>query len=155
MAGASSEDIRLSDTLTVIPYPGFSTVLPGAGAAGIVAASDPASEKAGEASLRPGNEGESPAGNSVWTGKAGDFLTLPVTAGKAVSGLAVSWKDLPDEPVRFEIQLSSGGGQFLTVWEGEAEAGDQTCSFDGTLATDCRLLLKSASASVSGVRLLR
>ena len=155
MAGASSEDIRLSDTLTVIPYPGFSTVLPGAGAAGIVAASGPASEKAGEASLRPGNEGESPAGNSVWTGKAGDFLTLPVTAGKAVSGLAVSWKDLPDEPVRFEIQLSSGGGQFLTVWEGEAEAGDQTCSFDGSPATDCRLLLKSASASVSGVRLLR
>ena len=155
MAGASSEDIRLSDTLTVIPYPGFSTVLPGAGAAGIVAASGPASEKAGEASLRPGNEGESPAGNSVWTGKAGDFLTLPVTAGKAVSGLVVSWKDLPDEPVRFEIQLSSGGGQFLTVWEGEAEAGDQTCSFDGSPATDCRLLLKSASASVGGIRLLR
>ena len=81
-------------------------------------------------------------------------MTVPVNPDDPVSGAVVSWYSLSGE-VSFEIQLSNGGGQFLTVFSGIAGKGEQTCSFDTSNASDCRLLLKSGRASVSGIRLSR
>ena len=141
MAGASSEDIRLSDTLAVIPYPGSEAVLPERALA--------ERHSADGADMTYG-EGKNP----VWSGKAGDFMTIPVEPGKKMAGVAVSWGELPDDgALSFEIQVSSGGGQFLTVWSGKAAPGEQICRFGKVSASDCRILLKSSSASIDGVRI--
>ncbi len=137
MVGASSEDIRLSDTLTVVPYPGLETVIP-------------ASDRNHAASSGKNSSSE----GKLWSGGPGDFMTVPVNPDDPVSGAVISWYSLSGE-VSFEIQLSNGGGQFLTVFSGIAGKGEQTCSFDTSNASDCRLLLKSGRASVSGIRLSR
>lgn len=127
MAGASSEDIRLEGSVTVVPYEG-----------GPVKRHHEARDNSGQ--------------SAFWSGGAGDFMTIPSDPGKSVSSLSVSWEDISGEPY-FEIQLSSGGGQFITVYSGKAEAGNHEYSFPETAASDCRILLKTASASISDVEL--
>lgn len=123
MTGASSEDIRLSDTLTVVRY----------------GESVPAVS-------------EVPAASSSWTGKAGDFLTIPLDADRPVYGLSFACSDSSQEPAAFEIQLSGGGGQFLTVYSGIAVPGTLSCSFAGTSASDLRIVLKSGCVTLRGIR---
>ena len=122
MVGASSEDIRLEDTVTVVPYAG--------------------------SAVTAGNISE-----TGWSGSGGDFMTVSLDAGNPVSCVFITWSGLGQEEVPFEIQLSSGGGQFLTVFSGTATTGDQTCSFPETSASDLRILIRSGEATIANVRI--
>ena len=122
MIGASSEDIRLEDTVTVVPYAG--------------------------SAVTAGNISE-----TGWSGSGGDFLTVSLDAGRPVDCVFITWSGLGQEKVPFEIQLSSGGGQFLTVYSGTATTGDQTCSFPKTSASDLRILIRSGEATIANVRI--
>ncbi len=125
MAGASSADIRLTDKFTV------------------------ASEGTAEA-----EEYGQDTRSGEWTGAKGDFLTLPMEGPATVGEVSVAWSRLGDEPVAFEIQASGGGGQFLTVFSGEAAGGNtRRYSFEPVFASDVRVLITSGKASISGVRM--
>ena len=125
MVGASSEDIRLSNIVTVVPYSGEQLYI-----------------------RTKTEESENSADDLSWKGNKGDFLTIPLDASRTVSSLKLNWKYLSNEPVRFEIQLSSGGGQFLTVYSGTAKAGEQSYDFEPASASDLRILLKSGIAKI-------
>ena len=126
MVGASSTDIRLSDTLTVIPY------------------------QDSKASGR--NKKDT---NAKWTGSKGDYLTIPVKDADALDRVFIRWAGLPKEPVHFEIQISSGGGQFLTVFSGKATKTEhmQCYKFNKTTVSDIRILITSGKASVAEVKI--
>ena len=129
MAGASSEDIRLSGSVTVVPYEG----------------------KPVEA--LSGNGQPESVMPVPWSGKAGDFMTVSLGTGKTVSSVSVVWEGLDGDPADFDIQLSGGGGQFITVWSGKAGAGRQSYRFPATVASDFRILLKTGSAVISELEL--
>ncbi|WP_294544603.1 glycoside hydrolase family 3 C-terminal domain-containing protein [uncultured Bacteroides sp.] len=126
MVGASSTDIRLSDTLTVIPY------------------------QDSKASGR--NKKDT---NAKWTGSKGDYLTIPVKDADALDRVFIRWAGLQKEPVHFEIQISSGGGQFLTVFSGKATKTEhmQCYKFNKTTVSDIRILITSGKASVAEVKI--
>ena len=60
-------------------------------------------------------------------------------------------------PSTFEIQLSGGGGQFLTVYSGTVtEYGKPiTYTFKGTTASDLRILLSDDRVGVAEVNIVR
>lgn len=129
MIGASSVDIRLSDVVTVVPYEGRPVGLSG----------------------QTASSGSPKELETRWEGRKGDFITMPLDADEAVGEVSVTWFDLSSVPVTFEIQLSGGGGQFLTVYSGEAEPGEHRYSFARTTASDMRILVKSGSAVVKRI----
>lgn len=58
-------------------------------------------------------------------------------------------------PAEFEIQLSGGGGQFLTVYSGTvSEYGKAiTYKFKGSTASDLRIVLKDDRVGVAEIKL--
>ncbi|NDV78168.1 glycoside hydrolase family 3 N-terminal domain-containing protein [Dysgonomonas sp. 511] len=130
MIGASSIDIRLSDTLSVVPYEGK------------------------EISLNEKKAMPTDKAKAVWTGAKGDFLTLPVKDNSTLNKVSVLWSELDGNPVRFEIQASSGGGQFLTVYEGEVTQTDivQHYAINAIVVSDIRILISSGKVSIADVK---
>lgn len=130
MIGASSEDIKLKDTLTVMSY----------------------TEK--ERLGKTGNVIPVPGASltSTWQGKKGDYLTISLADGAKPDNVTINWNEIK-KPTSFEIQLSSGGGQFLTVYRGNVDAGDKavTYKFKKTVASDLRILLTEGAASISKI----
>ncbi|BEH00277.1 glycoside hydrolase family 3 N-terminal domain-containing protein [Bacteroides sedimenti] len=130
MIGASSEDIKLKDTLTVMSY----------------------TEK--ERLGKTGNVSPVPGASltSTWQGKKGDYLTISLADGTKPDNVTIIWNEIK-KPTSFEIQLSSGGGQFLTVYRGNVDAGDKTVTykFKKTVASDLRILLTEGAASISKI----
>ena len=58
-------------------------------------------------------------------------------------------------PANFEIQLSGGGGQFLTVYSGTVSQYGKpiTYTFKGTTASDLRILLSDDRVGVAEVKI--
>ena len=132
MIGASSENIKLEDTLSVMSYTDkerFSKC------ADIKRISD-----------KPLS--------SVWQGKKGDYLTVPMAGGSKPDNITVSWTEIK-KPTSFEIQLSSGGGQFLTVYSGKVGADEKVVNykFKKAVASDLRILITEGEASITEVKL--
>lgn len=158
MVGASSEDIRLEDTVTVVPYTG--SAVTGNGAKWMSGERLPEGTDGNGSGNPAGNDDEGALKHSEgdineagWTGSVGDFLTVSLDADSPVDCVFITWSGLGQEKVAFEVQLSSGGGQFLTVYSGTATTGDQTCSFPETSATDLRVLIRSGEATIANVRI--
>lgn len=130
MIGASSENIKLKDTLTVMSYQ--------------------EKERLGKVNTMKASSGK-PA-NAVWQGKKGDYLTVQMADGAKPDNVTIIWSEIK-KPASFEIQLSSGGGQFLTVYSGKVEVGEKsaTYKFKKTVASDLRILLTEGEASVTQV----
>ena len=89
------------------------------------------------------------------TGSKGDYLTIPVKDADALDRVFIRWMELQKEPVHFEIQISSGGGQFLTVFSGKAMNTEhmQCYKFNKTTVSDIRILITSGKASVAEVKI--
>lgn len=88
---------------------------------------------------------------TLWDCSAGDYLTLPLIENTTIDGVLIAWGDY-EKGSTYEIQLSSGGGQFLTVASGEITVEPRTMhrySFRATPATDLRVVLRSGKASVA------
>ena len=72
-----------------------------------------------------------------------------------IDGLSIAWKKETTGEADFEIQLSGGGGQFLTVYSGSVSKFNEWMSytFKGTTASDLRILLNSDGLGVAEVKI--
>lgn len=144
MAGASSEDIRLNGTLTVEDYMNRLNTL---------AARKPASRVT--ASTNPESVSNVLDKNiqTVWQGNKGDYITFALKNGAKVDKVSIAFKRENKLPAGFEIQLSGGGGQFLTVYSGTVSEYDKLISypFKGTTASDLRIVLNDDRVEIAEV----
>ena len=124
MIGASSEDIRLKTTLTVTDLK--------------------AKEKAKTANMN----------NTVfpWEFRAGDDLTFQLKDNAKIDHVEIMWSD--DATGEFEVQLTSGGGQFLTLFKDKIPDAIKTsnCGFSLTNASDLRILISKGKGKVMAVK---
>lgn len=144
MIGASSEDIRLNETLTVSNY-------------GEVSAESKSKFNPVTASTNTDKTGFVFDGNlrSAWEGNKGDYITFALENGAKVDGLSIAFNRSNGLACDFEIQLSGGGGQFLTVYSGSVNDFNKLIpfQFNGTTASDLRIVLQSDQVGISEVTL--
>lgn len=147
MAGASSEDIRLSDKFAVVEY-GMNGVWSETGnSKGDVIS---ASTEMQDVGMTLDNDLK-----TCWQGNKGDYITFALENGAKIDGLSIAWKKENTGEADFEIQLSGGGGQFLTVYSGSVSKFNEWMSytFKGTTASDLRILLNSDGLGVAEVKI--
>ena len=145
MAGASSEDIRLNGTLTVEDYQTRAKA---------IEAQKPA--KCVSASTNP-EDAENVLDekiNTAWQGNKGDYITFALKNGTQVDKVTIAFTRDNNLPATFEIQLSGGGGQFLTVYSGTVSEYGKLISypFKGTTASDLRIVLNDDRVSIAEVK---
>lgn len=145
MAGASSEDIRLNGTLTVEDYQMRAKAIEAQKPAKRVSAST--NQKDAENVL----DGKI---NTVWQGNKGDYITFALKNGAKTDKVAIAFTRDNHLPATFEIQLSGGGGQFLTVYSGTVSEYGKLISypFKGTTASDLRIVLNDDRVGVAEVK---
>ncbi|WP_300698821.1 beta-glucosidase [Bacteroides sp.] len=144
MAGASSEDIRLNGVLTVEDYQTRAKT---------IEAQKPASRVS--ASTNPEDAENVLDGkiNTAWQGNKGDYITFALKNGAKVDKVSIAFTRDNNLPANFEIQLSGGGGQFLTVYSGTVSEYGKLISFPfkGTTASDLRIVLNDDRVGVAEV----
>lgn len=146
MAGASSEDIRLSGMLQVEEY-----------ATRLQAIEAQKTQSPVTASTNPEStslvlDGKA---DTSWQGNKGDYITLSLDNSPHVEKVDITFVRENNLPAEFEIQLSGGGGQFLTVYSGTvSEYGKAiTYKFKGSTASDLRIVLKDDRVGVAEIKL--
>lgn len=148
MAGSSSEDIRQTTVLNVEDYHTRNARLE---------AEKP--EKPVSASTNPEDVMKvlDSDNTTYWQGNKGDYLTFALKGNPKVDEVSITFVRENNLPSTFEIQLSGGGGQFLTVYSGTVtEYGKPiTYTFKGTTASDLRILLSDDRVGVAEVNIVR
>lgn len=148
IAGSSSEDIRQTTVLNVEDYHTRNARLE---------AEKP--EKPVSASTNPEDVMKVLDGDNTtyWQGNKGDYLTFALKGNPKVDEVSITFVRENNLPSTFEIQLSGGGGQFLTVYSGTVtEYGKPiTYTFKGTTASDLRILLSDDRVGVAEVNIVR
>lgn len=145
MIGASSEDIRLNGKLTVADY----GTQPSNQSA---EKSNPISASTNQESLNRVLDNDL---TTAWEGNKGDYMTFALQNGAKVDGLSIAFDRANGLESEFEIQLSGGGGQFLTVYSGTVKAYNKLLPyrFKGTTASDLRIVLGSDRVGIAEVKL--
>lgn len=146
MAGASSEDIRLNGMLTVEDYQCRLKTLE---------AQKPVSPVTASTNVESAANVLDKKINTVWQGNKGDYITFALKNGTKVDNVSIAFVRDNGLPADFEIQLSGGGGQFLTVYSGTvSEYGKLiSYSFKGTTASDLRIVLNDDRVGVAEVKM--
>lgn len=148
MAGASSEDIRLKGSFQVIPVGQQKTV---------AQKEDNWTAYLSDSKASPSvknvidNDSE-----TVWKGTSGEYITLSLKENAEPCQVGILWANPKRGEVEFEIQLSSGGGQFLPFYKGRYNgSGKQqmTYTFDRNAASDLRILITKGEASIAKIQL--
>lgn len=145
MAGASSEDIRLNGTLTVEDYQTRAKA---------VEAQKPAKRVSASTNQKDAENVLDGKINTVWQGNKGDYITFALKNGVKADKVAIAFTRDNNLPATFEIQLSGGGGQFLTVYSGTVGEYGKLISypFKGTTASDLRIVLNDDRVGVAEVK---
>ena len=145
MAGASSEDIRLNGTLTVEDYQTRAKA---------IEAQKPAKRVSASTSPEDAENVLDEKINTAWQGNKGDYITFALKNGAKVDKVAIAFTRDNNLPATFEIQLSGGGGQFLTVYSGTVSEYGKLISypFKGTTASDLRIVLNDDRVSIAEVK---
>lgn len=145
MAGASSEDIRLNGTLTVEDYQTRAKA---------VEAQKPAKRVSASTNQKDAENVLDGKINTVWQGNKGDYITFALKNGVKADKVAIAFTRDNNLPATFEIQLSGGGGQFLTVYSGTVDEYGKLISypFKGTTASDLRIVLNDDRVGVAEVK---
>lgn len=143
MVGASSTDIRLTKTLNVIDYAQMATNKSKNNQSPVSASTNP--------EMTTLVMDHNP--KTWWEGNKGDYLTFALQNDAKISSLTVTFHNENQVDTNFEIQLSSGGGQFLTVYSGTTQELDKplTISFKESVASDLRIVLNSDRVGISEV----
>lgn len=148
IAGSSSEDIRQTTVLNVEDYHTRNARLE---------AEKP--EKPVSASTNPEDVMKvlDSDNTTYWQGNKGDYLTFALKGSPKVDEVSITFVRENNLPSTFEIQLSGGGGQFLTVYNGTVtEYGKPiTYTFKGTTASDLRILLNDDRVGVVEVNIVK
>lgn len=144
MAGASSEDIRLNGILTVEDYQARLQALE---------SQNPISPVTASTDMKNAPNVLDKQKNTVWQGNKGDYITFALKNGSKINEVAIAFKRDNGLPAEFEIQLSGGGGQFLTVYSGTVCQYGELISypFKGTTASDLRILLNDDRVGIAEV----
>lgn len=144
MAGASSEDIRLNGILTVEDYQSRLQALE---------SQNPVSPVTASTDMENAPNVLDKQKNTVWQGNKGDYITFALKNGSKINEVAIAFKRDNGLPAEFEIQLSGGGGQFLTVYSGTVSQYGELISypFKGTTASDLRILLNDDRVGIAEV----
>ena len=144
MAGASSEDIRLNGILTVEDYQARLQALE---------SQNPISPVTASTDMENAPNVLDKQNNTVWQGNKGDYITFALKNGSKINEVAIAFKRDNGLPAEFEIQLSGGGGQFLTVYSGTVSQYGELISypFKGTTASDLRILLNDDRVGIAEV----
>ena len=144
MAGASSQDIRLNGILTVEDYRSRLHALESQKPVSPVTAS---TDMENAPNVLDGKI------STVWQGNKGDYITFALKNGAKVDEVSIAFKRDNKLPAEFEIQLSGGGGQFLTVYSGTVSQYEQLIpySFKGTTASDLRIVLNDDRVGIAEV----
>lgn len=148
MVGASSEDIRLKGQFEVVDPQMAKTSVVDEKLKNYLSDS-----KSSAAVYRVVDKNT----NTVWTGKAGEYLTMTLREKAEPSKIEIVWAN-PDKnnaDVEFEIQLSSGGGQYITFYKGGYKGTAvalKAYSFDRNPASDLRILVKKGTAGIAEVK---
>lgn len=145
MAGASSTDIRLNGTLTVVEL-------------GRVPAANTAKDSSPVSASTNAETADNVIDNNLttsWEGNKGDYITFALQNGAKIDGISIAFSRENGLETDFEIQLSSGGGQFLTVYSGTVKDYNKLLNFrfKGTTASDLRIVLGSDRVGVAEVKL--
>ena len=145
MAGASSEDIRLNGTLTVEDYQTRAKA---------IEAQKPAKRVSASTNPEDAENVLDEKINTAWQGNKGDYITFALKNGAKVDKVAIAFTRDNNLPATFEIQLSGGGGQFLTVYSGTVSEYGKLISypFKGTTASDLRIVLNDDRVGVAEVK---
>lgn len=144
MAGASSEDIQLNGILTVEDYQARLQALE---------SQNPVSPVTASTDMENAPNVLDKQKNTVWQGNKGDYITFALKNGSKINEVAIAFKRDNGLPAEFEIQLSGGGGQFLTVYSGTVSQYGELISypFKGTTASDLRILLNDDRVGIAEV----
>ena len=144
MAGASSEDIRLNGILTVEDYQARLQALE---------SQNPVSPVTASTDMENAPNVLDKQKNTVWQGNKEDYITFALKNGSKINEVAIAFKRDNGLPAEFEIQLSGGGGQFLTVYSGTVSQYGELISypFKGTTASDLRILLNDDRVGIAEV----
>ena len=145
MAGASSEDIRLNGTLTVEDYQTRAKA---------IEAQKPAKRVSASTNPEDAENVLDEKINTAWQGNKGDYITFALKNGTQVDKVTIAFTRDNNLPATFEIQLSGGGGQFLTVYSGTVSEYGKLISypFKGTTASDLRIVLNDDRVSIAKVK---
>ena len=144
MVGASSEDIRLNGILTVEDYQARLQALE---------SQNPVSPVTASTDMENAPNVLDKQKNTVWQGNKGDYITFALKNGSKINEVAIAFKRDNGLPAEFEIQLSGGGGQFLTVYSGTVSQYGELISypFKGTTTSDLRILLNDDRVGIAEV----
>lgn len=145
MTGASSEDIRLNGTLTVEDYQTRAKA---------IEAQKPAKRVSASTNPEDAENVLDEKINTAWQGNKGDYITFALKNGAKVDKVAIAFTRDNNLPATFEIQLSGGGGQFLTIYSGTVSEYGKLISypFKGTTASDLRIVLNDDRVSIAEVK---
>lgn len=148
MAGASSEDVRQTAVLNVEDYHTRNARLEAE------KPEKPVSASTNSEDVMKVLDGDN---TTYWQGNKGDYLTFALKGNPKVDEVSITFVRENNLPSTFEIQLSGGGGQFLTVYSGTVtEYGKPiTYTFKGTTASDLRILLSDDRVGVAEVNIVR
>ncbi len=146
MAAASSEDIRQTAVLRVEDYATRNARLEAQKEESPVTASTNPESVLNVLDGKP---------ETCWQGNKGDYLTVALKGNPKVDEVTLTFSRDNQLPSNFEIQLSGGGGQFLTVYSGTvSEYGKpHTYTFRGTTASDLRILLNDDRVGIAEIGL--
>ena len=146
MAAASSEDIRQTAVLRVEDYATRNARLKAQKKESPVTASTNPESVLNVLDGKP---------ETYWQGNKGDYLTVALKGNPKVDEVTLTFSRDNQLPANFEIQLSGGGGQFLTVYSGTvSEYGKpHTYTFRGTTASDLRILLNDDRVGIAEIGL--
>ena len=146
MAAASSEDIRQTAVLRVEDYATRNARLKAQKEESPVTASTNPDSVLNVLDGKP---------ETYWQGNKGDYLTVALKGNPKVDEVTLTFSRDNQLPANFEIQLSGGGGQFLTVYSGTvSEYGKpHTYTFRGTTASDLRILLNDDRVGIAEIGL--
>ena len=91
--------------------------------------------------------------STTWKGEKGEYISFELAENAKVDRINVAWKNA-EAGARYEIQISSGGGQFLPVQRGEVTPNqEETIRFNKTGGSDLRILITNGSAEIAEIKL--
>ena len=95
--------------------------------------------------------------STYWQCNKGDYLTFALKGNPKVDEVSITFVRENNLPATFEVQLSGGGGQFLTVYSDIVEeyGKSKTYKFKGTTASDLRILLNDDRIGISEVDIVK
>ena len=141
MIGAASEDIRLSDSFYVLGE--------GLDKSKIVETPSVISNPQTSTALNVLDDNN----QTYWEGQKGYHLTFPLDENKPLEDININWGQGTDLQSVFEVQISSGGGQFITVLKASPQDLNRVnkYTFDESAGTDLRIRIVSGIVNISEV----